>query len=234
MGVPDTLVERLRRLDSCAVSDALDSLGQPGCVSGIIQLTGTRRIAGRAVTVKIGTSKPAGGTTRHLSTGAIEAAHRGDVIVIEQRTGIEAAGWGGVLSNAAKYREVSGVVVDGPARDINESRALDFPVFARSATALTARGRTYEEDFNCPVCIGALTVHPGDLVIADASAVVFIPAANAEQVITIAERITAREALMTRDIHQGKPASRVMGTDYETMLDAPTGSDPHLGSDPVR
>jgi regulator of RNase E activity RraA len=221
MSAPDLLVKRLQKLDSCAVSDALDSLGLPGCVSGIVQLAGDRRIAGRAVTVKLGTEKPADGSIRHLSTGAVEAAATGDVIVIEQHTGVEAAGWGGLLSNAAKYKGVAGAVVDGPARDIDESRELGFPVFARYATALTARGRIYEQNFNCPIRVGDIQVKPGDLVIADASAVVFITAQQADKVITIAERIAAREALMTRDIHQGITASQVMGADYESMLDNP-------------
>lgn len=71
---------------------------------------------------------------------------------------------------------------------------------------------------NCPVRIGELTVHPGDFVIADASAVVFIAASYAEQAISVAERIMAREGLMVKDLAQGKPASQVMGTDYENLL----------------
>ncbi|HLB30964.1 MAG TPA: RraA family protein [Gammaproteobacteria bacterium] len=212
------LVERLLHLDSCAVSDALDSLEFTGCASGIVQLAGTGRIAGSVVTVRLAAGKPPTTAARHLATGAIEAADQGDIIVIEQRTGIEAAAWGGVLSHAAQYRGVAGAIIDGPARDIDESRALGFPVFARSATALTARGRIHEADFNCPVRIGELTVHPGDLVIADASGVVFIPASRAEEVITAAERIMAREGLMVKDLAQGDPASQVMGMDYENML----------------
>ena len=214
-----SLVDRLRSLDSCAVSDALDRHGFSGCVTGILQLSGFNRIAGRVVTVKIGTRKRQEDKPRHLATAAVEAARPGDIIIIEQRTGIDAAGWGGVLSNAARYRGVAGVIVDGPARDINESRSLDFPVFARSATARTARGRVYEEDFNCPVQVGDVVVNPGDLVIADASAVVFLPAQHAEDIIVTAERISARETLMVQALNDGKDASEVMGTDYEKMLE---------------
>ena len=39
-------VERLRRLDCCAVSDALDSLKLPGAVLGLAQRSGRGRIAG--------------------------------------------------------------------------------------------------------------------------------------------------------------------------------------------
>ena len=49
---PATLVERLRRLDTCAISDALDKLDLPPAVSGISARTMRARIAGRIVTVK--------------------------------------------------------------------------------------------------------------------------------------------------------------------------------------
>ena len=46
---------------------------------------------------------------------------------IEQRTGIDAACWGGNLSLGAKLRGVAGVIIDGPARDIDEARELRLP-----------------------------------------------------------------------------------------------------------
>ncbi|MFO1401588.1 MAG: hypothetical protein U1F30_10340 [Steroidobacteraceae bacterium] len=39
---------------------------------------------------------------------------------------------------------MAGVVADGPVRDIDEARALGFPVFTRALTARTARGRVVE------------------------------------------------------------------------------------------
>ena len=43
-----SLVARLAALDSCAVSDALDSLGLPPAVAGLTPLSMRRRIAGPA------------------------------------------------------------------------------------------------------------------------------------------------------------------------------------------
>ncbi|MEE8515882.1 MAG: RraA family protein [Alphaproteobacteria bacterium] len=211
-------VARLRLLDSCAVSDALDSLNLPAAVTGIQRLATDKAIAGRVMTVKLGTEKRDDGPPRHLGTAAVEAAEPGDILVIEQLTGINAAGWGGVLSNAAQVKGIAGIIVEGPARDIEESRELGFPVFARSATARTARGRIFEVDFNGDITVGDVTVAPGDLVIADASAVVFVPAARADEVLAAAERITEKERLMTVAVRRGDPVSQVMGADYERML----------------
>jgi regulator of RNase E activity RraA len=213
----DDFVARLGRMDTCAVSDALDKLGLTGEVTGLHRYSTERRIAGRVLTVKMG---PADGrpSTRHLCTTAIEAAHAGDIIVIEQRTGIDAACWGGNLSIGAKVCGVAGVIVEGPARDIDDSRKLDFAVYAREHTARTARGRIVEVATNEPVLVGDVTVNAGDYAIADASAVVFVAAAEIERVLATAEEIMAREEKLAEAIAAGHPISQVMAGNYENML----------------
>jgi 4-hydroxy-4-methyl-2-oxoglutarate aldolase len=212
-------VERLSKLDSCAVSDALDSLNLTGAVTGIQRLATRRKVCGRVSTVTLEAAAGRGPATRHLCTGAIDAASPGDVVVVQQRTGIDAAGWGGVLSSAAAVKALAGVIVEGPARDIDESEQIGFAVFARGATARTARRRILETAFNEPILVGDVRVAPGDLVIGDGSAVVFIAISQAEAIIKVAERIGAKEALMVQAARSGQPASRVMGADYESMLD---------------
>ena len=125
---------------------------------------------------------------------------------------------GGVLSNAAQTAGIEGVIVDGPARDIDEAAELGFPVYARGATARTARGRIHEEGFNIDIAVGELTVRPGDLVIADRSGVAAIPPDRAEEVLRKAETIVAREQAMTGAVRRGEAVSKVMGASYEQML----------------
>jgi regulator of RNase E activity RraA len=216
----DTTAERLKRLDCCAVSDALDKLKLGGVVSGLPQLSGSGRIAGKVVTFRIGTGTPPPGPARHLGTAAVEAANPGDVIVVEQKSGVEAGSWGGILTLGAKLRGVAGVVADGPVRDIDEAKGLDFPVFARSCTARTARGRVVELASNEAVEIGAVTVNPGDYVIADGSGVAFIKPQDIERVLEAAEFIAAREAAMAQALRAGRPITEVMGANYEHMLKA--------------
>ena len=209
--------ERLLRMDSCAVSDALDKLGLPGSVTGIPRVSTDKRIAGRVLTVKLDRAEGRS-TTRHLCTAAIEAASPGDIIVCEQRTGLDAACWGGNLTIAAKMRGVAGAIIEGPARDIDESRQLDFPVFARSITGRTARGRIVEVATGAPILVGDVTVNPGDYVIADASSVVFVAQGEIGRVVEAAELIVERESLMAQGLRDGKRASEVMGANYEHML----------------
>ena len=212
-------IARLRRLDACAVSDALDQLGLTPAVTGIAALTVRRRVCGRVVTVRLSEGPAPSGATSHLGTIAIERAAAGEVIVVEQRTGLDAAGWGGILSNAAHLRGVEGVIVEGPARDIDEAAELGFPVFARSATARTARGRVHEAATGAPVRVGDAVVETGDVVVADSSGVAFIPAGAVEAVLAAAERIARREAVLTDAIRAGGLPSHVMGANYEQMLE---------------
>lgn len=217
----DDFVQRLARLDCCAVSDAMDKLGLTGGVSGLEQRASTRRIAGRVVTYQLVPKDQApvvSGPPRHLGTTAIEAAQPGDIVVVEQRTGLDAGSWGGILSLAAKLRGVAGVIADGPVRDIDEARGYDFPVYCRSLTARTARGRVAEASTNQPITVGEVTVHPGDYAIADASGVVFVRAADIARLLDAAEAIAGREAAMSRALMAGQPVSQVMGADYEHML----------------
>jgi regulator of RNase E activity RraA len=208
---------RLAALDSCAISDALDSLGLPPAVVGLGPLSVIKPICGPVVTVKLIEGKPAH-STRHLGTAAIEAAARGDVIVIEHSSGVQCAGWGGVLSVGAQVNGVEGVIIDGPARDLDEARALGFPVYGRSAISRTARGRAYEIAYNCEVTIGDVRVAPGDVVLADSSGVVFLPAAQAEEIVRRAARIAERERLMVQALRAGDRITEVVGRNYEEML----------------
>lgn len=224
--MPDPNLQRLKRLDACAVSDALDKLQLPGAVTGLPLRSsgpgGGSRIAGKAVTMKVGPGQPPPGPPKHLGCSAIEQADAEHIIVVEQRSGLEAGCWGGLLTLGAKVKGVAGVVADGPLRDVDEAIAYEFPVYARSLTSRTARGRVVELGTQVPVQIGdgsqVTTVNPGDYVLADRSAVIVIAAADIERVLEAAETIVAKEAAMAKAILAGTPIGEVMGGAYEHML----------------
>jgi regulator of RNase E activity RraA len=212
------LLQRLSRVDACAVSDALDKLGLAGAVSGLQRYSTDRRISGRVITVKLERDDGRPAASRHLSTAAVDGAAPGEIIVIEQRTGIDAAGWGGNLSLGAKLAGVAGVIVEGSTRDVDEARSYDFPVFARTHTTRTARGRIVEVGTNVPIVVGDVEVAPGDYVVADGSGVVFVKQADIDRVLAAAEAIAERERTMVIALKDGMRMSQVMDRTYETML----------------
>lgn len=215
----DPLLQRLRLLDTCSVSDAMDKLGLSGVVSGLRQrggVTGGGRLAGRALTVKLGPAQAACPDEAPLCAHAIETGSREHVIVIEQRTGIDAACWGGLLTLGASMRGIQGVVVDGAIRDVEEASQYHFPIYSRGLAARSFRGRLAEVATGVPVNIGTegrdlVTVHAGDYVLADCTGVAFIPAGRIGQVLSQAEAIVARETDMLRSILGGEPLRVAMG-----------------------
>jgi regulator of RNase E activity RraA len=214
----EPLIERLAKLDTCAVSDALDSLGLKGATWGVRPQWQCPKIVGRAVTMKI---KPAGlqQPAQHLGTAPIEAAKPGDVIVIDNGGKLEFSCWGGLLALSAKLKGVSGVVIDGASRDIDEARELEFPVYARGAVPMTARGRVVQESFNQEIQFAGVQCRPGDLVIADGSGVVIIPKEKEVEVMAVAEGIYAKEQEMAAGIRKGFSGLEMLEKlGYEQML----------------
>jgi regulator of RNase E activity RraA len=212
------LVARLARLDTCGVSDALDRLGLQGAVVGLRPMWQCPRIAGQVITVRLRRAEHGEHAPRHLGTAAIEAGGPGSVIVIEHHGREDAAGWGGILSLAARIKGIEGVIVDGTCRDIDDSRDAGFPVYARAATPMTARGRVVEASMGEPIRVGDLLVQPGDYVIADWSGAVFIAGARATEIVSTAESLAAREAQMAEAVRAGRSVVEVMGANYESML----------------
>lgn len=205
-----TLADRLGRLDTCAVSDALDRLQVAGAVTGIApQVPVSAPVAGPVVTVDV-VARTDDRPRPHLGARAIAAAQPGDVIVVDHKGRLDVSAWGGILSLAARERGVRGVVVDGACRDVDEARSLEFPVFARAAVPVTARGRIVEQSYGEPITVGGVAVATGDLVIADSSGVVFVPAGKAEEIVALAERIAAREAAMAQAVRNGESIVDVM------------------------
>jgi regulator of RNase E activity RraA len=213
------LLERLERLDTCAVSDALDHLQLRGSTLGIRPLWPCPRIVGRAVTVKIvpaGLARP----REHLATPAIEAAQPGDIIVIDNAGRTDVSSWGDILSNAALARGLRGVVIDGACRDIDGSREIGFPVYGRAVVPVTARGRVIQESFNTLIQVAGVQVRPGDLLIADGSGTVFIPQERAGEVLDLAERLAAKEAAMVDAVRAGRSVVEVMhDSQFEAALE---------------
>jgi 4-hydroxy-4-methyl-2-oxoglutarate aldolase len=211
------VLARLARLDTAAVSDALDRLGLDGAILGLRPVSGSGRIVGTAVTVLLG---PADGQSpsRHLGSAAIESAGPNQIIVVANEGRQDCACWGGTLSLASQLRGIEGAVLDGAARDLVEAEGLGFPVYARGAVQRAARGRVREIGWNVPVTVAGVGVEPGDLIIADTDGIDVIAKSHVEAVVAAAEAIVAREALMAEALRAGRPVSDVMGADYEALL----------------
>jgi len=218
-------LDRLRRLDACAVSDALDTLSLSGAVTGLSPAWPDRRVTvGRVRTVKAG-PKLAAGPQTHIATPLVAATAPGDVVVIDNQGRPDVSCFGGLLAEAAVLRGVAGVIVDGACRDVPEYEDLNLPVYCVATVAVSARGRIVQHDMDVPVVVKGVTVHPGDLVIADRNGVVFIPVGSADRVIALAERIVERERGMSEAVRSGQSVVDVMhDSHFPAVTDTPASA----------
>jgi regulator of RNase E activity RraA len=94
--------------------------------------------------------------------------------------------WGEVQVSIRRSLGCVGVVTNGGVRDLDEVKHFEFEYL--SSCLLVSHAYIHVEAVACPVELGGLTVHPGDLLHADIHGVALIPAAVAPHLITAACR----------------------------------------------
>jgi regulator of RNase E activity RraA len=168
----------------------MDEMGLPLVVGAdVIQpRTPGSRIAGHAVTLRYlpERRRAEGETSRFAHHVAFDLCSAGDVLVIEAPATVPTSTFGGMAALEASRRGLAGVIVDGAVRDVDEIESIRLPVWSRSVTPRTGKWRLEAVQINSPVCCGGQQVVAGDLVLADASGVCFIPIELAE---TAARRV---------------------------------------------
>jgi len=182
-------IDRASRLDTTALSDALDRLGVAGQCLGIKPLDPRFRLCGRAFTILYGPAGNPPGTVGDF----IDDIAEGTVIVIDNGGRENATVWGDILTMVAHRRKIAGTVIDGACRDTNLSREIGYPIFSRSYSIRTGKDRVQVEAMNCAVNIGEARILPGDILRGDADGVIAIPRAHENDVLAIAEEIDATE-----------------------------------------
>ncbi len=96
-------------------------------------------------------------------------------IVVSQDLATQPKGayFGEVNCNIHKALGCVGLITNGAVRDLDEVKAMRFPCFAGLVSV--SHAYAHLEDFNVPVRVGGLTIHPGDLLHADQHGAVVIP-----------------------------------------------------------
>ncbi|CAK40183.1 hypothetical protein CBS115989_3309 [Aspergillus niger] len=216
-----TILKRLSALDTNTVSDALDFLDLKGATYGLRPLWDCPKIVGRASTVKVGPKTDAAPTT-HLLTPVIDAVTTNDrILVISGGTeGISC--WGDIIANASKKKGIRGTIIDGMSRDIDGSKDVNYPVYGRGVTMISARNRLVQLESGTPLQVRGVTVNQDDYVIADICGTVFVPAARIEEVLDLGERIDRRQNRMVQAVRAGNPVSEVM---HDKQFEAIRSSD---------
>jgi regulator of RNase E activity RraA len=183
-------------------SDALDELGLPLVVGSetLCPRVPGAQLVGQVLTMRyLAERRSSSGLTDPDATSRLghRVAHsqcqRGDVVVIESPV-TTASVFGGIAALDASRHGLSGVVVDGAIRDVDEIIARGLPTWSRAVTPRTGKFRLEAVQINAPISCGGCQVLPGDLVLADDNGVCFIPVEVAEQTIERILEVSATEA----------------------------------------
>lgn len=209
-----SIATRLAGYPTSAVSDALDELGIAGALSGIAaQREGVGRVCGRALTVRFvrksgdpDAYRFGGGVGKPLER-VLKAMRAGDMVVMDLDGATNASAWGGLASRLAQRRGVRGTILWGTCRDLEEIRAVGYPVWAVGVCPRRSRNEFTFGSINEEIVVAGVAIRAGDYVLADESGAVCVPQARAEETLALVARIDAQERALEQQVRDDVVAS---------------------------
>ena len=187
--VPRVPLDEVDRLAWYGVATVHEALGRTGFIGPELRPTHLgSRIGGSAVTVLCW---PGDNLMIHA---AVEQCRPGDVLVVTTTSPCSDGMFGELLATSLQQRGVRGLVSNAGVRDVAELHAMGFPVWSR---AISAQGtvKSTAGAVNVPIVVGAQTIRPGDVILADDDGVLCVPQSRVAEAIELAQaRVEKEEA----------------------------------------
>ena len=194
----EEMIAIFREVSSSNISDAMH---RKGAMKGILPINLGSKIVGRAVTVQTF----AGDWAKPVE--AIDLAGPGDVLVIYNGSNFIAP-WGGLATLSCKIKGIEGAVIDGAVRDVDEIRAMNYPIFSSGITPNAGDPKGMGE-INSEITCAGQAVKPGDYIVGDESGVVVIPKERAYEIARRAKEVEKTESRLYEEIRRGSTLSQV-------------------------
>jgi 4-hydroxy-4-methyl-2-oxoglutarate aldolase len=177
--------------------------------TGIVDVPLTRVVPGSraAGPARIALCAPGDNTMVHA---LVAHARPGDVLVLTSPEPAPVAFVGDLLATQMQERGVSGVLVDGAVRDLDELAALGLPIWTRF---VRAQGATKGEvgKLDVTVVVGGVEIRPGDLVVMDGDGAVVVPAGRVDEVGRAARERAERETAVRQRYRDGDMSYDLQG-----------------------
>jgi 3-hexulose-6-phosphate synthase/6-phospho-3-hexuloisomerase len=194
----EELISLLKEVSTPNISDAMH---RKGAMRDIHPINAGTKMVGTAITVQTFAGDWA------KSVEAIDLGGPGKVIVIYNGSNYVAP-WGGLATLSCRIKGIEGVVIDGAVRDVDEIRAMNYPVYA-SAIVPNAGEPKGMGEINAEITCGGQLVKPGDYIVGDDSGVVVIPRERAYEIARRAKEVEKNESRMYEEIKRGSTLSQV-------------------------
>ena len=139
---------------------------------------------------------------------AIDKAEKGEIIVVDAGSG-KIAIWGELATWSAKLKKLSGVVIDGAVRDLDDLVKMDFPIFSRNISSNAGEPKGFGE-IGAEIVCGNQKVKTGDWIIGDDSGVVVVPQEDAQEIANRALDVKEHENRIREEIKNGGSLGTVL------------------------
>lgn len=223
----DALFAELRKIDTPTITNAVATYpGNPHCLGLYNPWTenwytdttirclypelGPR--IGYAVTCVYGLPDPNFNRLTFMDViDALDAMKKPTILVLQQKFPPELRNKvglaGEIMVTGMKAVGCIGMISDGPSRDVDAIRKLDFQLLLGGVTA--GHGAQAVHAVNVPVSVGGMDIAPGDLIHMDENGAVKFPAEKAEAVLASSRAILDEEAGRLVKLRAAKTAAEV-------------------------
>lgn len=230
--VSPEILEQLRAIDACTVSNAVERLEvrlrNEGFTDSSVRCLSPSLppMVGYAATGRIRTASAP--TTRHWYYDHLDwwayllTVPAPRVIVmqdVDDRPGLGAL-FGEIHAHIGRAFECVGYLTNGAVRDLPGVARTAFHLFASCVSVSHAYAHVV--DFGGPVQVGGLAVKPGDLLHGDMHGVVSVPAAIAGQVPNVAGKLLAEEQELIQLCQSGHFSLKQLRAQIEHATNVPT------------
>jgi regulator of RNase E activity RraA len=169
-------------------------------------------VAGYAVTCVYGLPDPGFSRLTFMDVvDALDASPKPTILVLQQKFPPELAGKvglaGGNMTSAMKAVGCVGCVSNGPSRDIDEIRPMQFQYLLSGVTP--GHGPMAVRAVSVPVSVAGMDVAPGEVIHMDENGAVKFPAAKLEAVLENVRKLRDQEAARMGALKDAKSADEV-------------------------
>jgi len=216
----EAIIEIFHNLGSPFIADGMQRLGLPRRIvdPSLRPLIPNKSIAGTVVTLLLDffpeePTSPREYAFAHAFKQAKTVAS--PVLVAESRLGLRSP-FGGGASRSFVHAGLTGVIIDGPIRDIIDVTNQGMQMFHRTISADSFVIPKLPEGYvgteaEVAVNIGGVIAHPGELVVADVDGIVFCPVKDAPAVIAAAHEVLAEEEAIFKKWDDGEDYLQALG-----------------------
>lgn len=193
--LPDPeLITAFKAIPAANIADCMGRLSAMNSTIRRLSLPCKDNMVGVALTVK------ARAGDNLMVHKALNILTPGDVLVVSNDGGNSQALMGEIMITYAQTRKASGIVLDGPVRDLYSIQAMEFPVYATGSTP-AGPFKDGPGEINVPISCGGMSVMPGDIIVGDGDGVIVIARQDARALLVEAEKyqlFDSKKLLATR------------------------------------